>query len=93
KIHNDGSELRINLVADSLQKFRPETIVQQVPELQKILAMRNLLKDLKSNLLDNAALRRRLEKIAQDQTQLNLLQDALHKDAPIEGELVTKKGE
>lgn len=93
KIKNDGSEMKVSITADTLKKFQPESIVQEIPELQNLLAMRNLLKDLKANLLDNGALRRKLEKMVQDKAQLKLLQDELQKNAPIEGELLTNKGE
>ena len=49
KIKNDGSEMRVKLQVDSLNKFHPEQIVKAIPELQNLLAMRNLLKDLKYN--------------------------------------------
>ncbi|MCI0250009.1 type VI secretion system contractile sheath small subunit, partial [Cronobacter sakazakii] len=37
-----------------------------IPQLKAMLAMRNLLRDLKSNLLDNATFRRELETILKD---------------------------
>ncbi len=83
KIKNDSSEMRVKLEVDSLNKFHPEQIVKAIPELQNLLAMRNLLKDLKSNLLDNGALRRKLEQMVKDKTQLKLLQDDLHQQSPL----------
>jgi len=83
KVKNDGSEMRVKLQADSLNKFHPEQIVKAIPELQNLLAMRNLLKDLRSNLLDNGLLRRKLEKMVQDKTQLKLLQDELQQQSPL----------
>jgi type VI secretion system protein ImpB len=83
KVKNDGSEMRIKLQADSLSKFHPEQIVKVIPELQNLLAMRNLLKDLKSNLLDNGVLRRKLEQIVQDKAQLKLLQNELQQQSPL----------
>ena len=91
KIKNDDSEMKINLTADSLHKFHPEAIVQEIPELRNLLAMRNLLKDLKSNLLDNGTLRRRLEQIIQNKTTMKTLQEQLHKNAPLEGEIIFKE--
>ncbi len=46
--------------------------------------MRNLLKDLKSNLLDNGKFRRELEKIVQNQPELEGLKAELDKLAPKE---------
>jgi type VI secretion system protein ImpB len=87
KIKNDGSEMRVGLKIDSLKKLHPEAIVEQIPELQNLLAMRNLLKDLKANLLDNGALRRRLEQIVKNKAQFKMLRDELHKQAPLDGEI------
>jgi type VI secretion system protein ImpB len=44
-----------------------------------MLAARNLLKDLKSNLLDNREFRKRLEDIIKDPTAMKSLQDELKK--------------
>ncbi|SAK55629.1 type VI secretion protein [Caballeronia hypogeia] len=60
---NDGSELPVNLSFRAMKDFEPEQVARQIPELQALLAVRNLLRDLKSNLLDNGAFRREFEKI------------------------------
>jgi type VI secretion system protein ImpB len=44
--------------------------------------MRNLLKDLKSNLLDNGTFRKELEKIIKNQPELEDLRSELEKLAP-----------
>ncbi len=62
-IKNDGTEIKANLKFNSYKDFHPENIAEQIPELKNLLAMRNLLKDLKSNVLDNTAFRKELEKI------------------------------
>lgn len=62
----DGSELPVNLSFRSMKDFEPEQVARQIPELQAMLAMRNLLRDLKSNLLDNGTFRREFEKILKD---------------------------
>ncbi|CAB3793423.1 hypothetical protein LMG28688_03722 [Paraburkholderia caffeinitolerans] len=62
----DGTELPVNLSFRSMKDFEPEQVARQIPELQAQLAMRNLLRDLKSNLLDNGAFRREFEKILKD---------------------------
>jgi type VI secretion system protein ImpB len=63
----DGSELPVSLSFQSMKDFEPERVARQIPELQALLAMRNLLRDLKSNLLDNGTFRREFEKILKDQ--------------------------
>ena len=62
----DGSELPVNLSFRALKDFEPEQVARQLPELQALLAMRNLLRDLKSNLLDNGTFRREFEKVLKD---------------------------
>ncbi|EIR79976.1 hypothetical protein YPPY32_2003, partial [Yersinia pestis PY-32] len=49
-----------------MKDFEPESVARQIPQLRALLAMRNLLRDLKSNLLDNATFRRELENILKD---------------------------
>jgi type VI secretion system protein ImpB len=63
---DDGSDLPVNLSFRSLKDFEPEQVARQIPELQALLAMRNLLRDLKSNLLDNSTFRREFEKVLKD---------------------------
>jgi type VI secretion system protein ImpB len=62
----DGSELPVDLEFHSMDDFKPEVVAGKVPELRALMAARNLLRDLKSNLLDNAMFRRELEKILKD---------------------------
>jgi len=83
KITNDGSELRINIKFNNFKSFHPEQVARQVPELAGLLAMRNLLKDLKSNLLDNTAFRKELEGIVKSQPELASLRKELEGIAPI----------
>ena len=83
KITNDGSELRINIKFNNFKSFHPEQVARQVPELAGLLAMRNLLKDLKSNLLDNTAFRKELEGIVKNQPELASLRKELEGIAPI----------
>jgi type VI secretion system protein ImpB len=45
-----------------MKDFTPEQVAQ-IPQLKAMLAMRNLLRDLKANLLDNQTFRKELEKI------------------------------
>ncbi|MCX8641265.1 MULTISPECIES: type VI secretion system contractile sheath small subunit [unclassified Gilliamella] len=64
---DDGSDISINLAFESMNDFSPEQIAKKIPQLRSLLAMRNLLRDLKSNLLDNATFRYELEKIVKDE--------------------------
>ena len=62
----DGSEENVSLSFNEMKDFEPEQVVRQIPQLKAMLAMRNLLRDLKANLLDNQAFRKELEKILID---------------------------
>jgi type VI secretion system protein ImpB len=79
QLAKDGSEISVDLAFKSLKDFRPDSVAQQVPELHSLMAMRNLLKDLKSNLVDNSKVRKELEKIVGDQPQLEGLKQQLEK--------------
>lgn len=62
----DDTELPIMLDFKTMDDFKPDVVASKVPELRALMAARNLLRDLKSNLLDNATFRRELEKILKD---------------------------
>jgi type VI secretion system protein ImpB len=47
----------------SMKDFEPENVAAQIPQLRRLMAMRNLLRDLKSNLVDNSAFQIELERI------------------------------
>ena len=48
----DGSEENVSLSFTQMKDFEPEQVARQIPQLKAMLAMRNLLRDLKANLLD-----------------------------------------
>jgi len=62
----DGSEEDISLTFKDMKDFEPEQVARQIPRLKAMLAMRNLLRDLKSNILDNSSFRKALEEILRD---------------------------
>ena len=64
---DDGSDVNVDLSFESMNDFSPEQVAKKIPQLRSLLAMRNLLRDLKSNLLDNATFRYELEKIVKDE--------------------------
>ncbi|NIY49905.1 type VI secretion system contractile sheath small subunit [Cedecea colo] len=63
---DDGSEDNVRLSFRDMKDFEPEAVARQIPQLKAMLAMRNLLRDLKSNLLDNVTFRKELENILKD---------------------------
>jgi len=79
---NDGTEENIRLQFQEMKDFEPEQVARQIPQLRAMLAMRNLLRDLKSNLLDNVTFRKELEKILKDPTLSDELRNELNALAP-----------
>ena len=77
RIKDDGGEIAINLTATNFRSFEPEHVVSQIPELRELLSMRNLLKDLKSNLLDNSSFRKEVERILNSQPDMDSLKTEL----------------
>ncbi|WP_213133220.1 type VI secretion system contractile sheath small subunit [Citrobacter sp. FP75] len=73
----DGRNEEINLTFKNIRDFEPEQVARNIPQLRILLAMRNLLRDLKSNLLDNAAFRRELETVLKDPALSQELRDEL----------------
>ncbi len=65
-LNDDGTELPVDLDFKEMKDFNPERVAERVPELRALMSARNLLRDLKSNLLDNTTFRRELEKILID---------------------------
>lgn len=82
KISGEGS-IGVDLTFDSFKSFDPEQVASQIPQLNNMMAMRNLLKDLKSNLLDNSSLRKELERVLQNKPELEELKAKLNDIAPI----------
>lgn len=78
----DGAEENIQLRFVDMKDFEPEQVARQIPQLRAMLAMRNLLRDLKSNLLNNATFRKELEKILKDPALTQELRDEMSALAP-----------
>jgi len=81
KITGQG-DMKVDLGIKNMDSFKPENIAKNVPALSRLLAARNLLKDLKSNLLDNREFRKRLEEIIKDPDAMKSLQEELKKIVP-----------
>jgi type VI secretion system protein ImpB len=75
-------DLKVDLDVKGMDSFKPENVAKSIPELSKLMAARNLLKDLKSNLLDNRTFRARLEEIIKDPKTAKALQEELKKIVP-----------
>ena len=82
KLKEDGSQMAVDLKIKSMKSFDPAEIVKQVPELSKLMAARNLIKDLGSNLLDNREFRKRMEGILADKSAMEEILAELDKAVP-----------
>lgn len=78
KLNANEDPLPVNLHFTQYADFHPEHIVMQIPELRKLVAMRNLLKELKANIIDNKTLKTELENIIHNQTTLKKMQEELN---------------
>lgn len=78
----DAGDTSVELNFQSMKDFEPEQVARQIPQLRALLAMRNLLRDLKSNLLDNATFRQELERILKDDALSDELRAELAALAP-----------
>jgi type VI secretion system protein ImpB len=83
KINPEGGDIKLDLKFKNMKSFDPIEIVKQVPQLSKLLAARNLVKDLKSNLMDNKEFRRKLEGIMADKGAMDSLVAELDKIVPM----------
>jgi type VI secretion system protein ImpB len=83
KINPGGGDMKVDLKFKNIKDFNPLEIVKQVPQLSKLLAARNLVKDLKSNLMDNKEFRKKLEGIMADKTAMDSLVAELDKIVPM----------
>ena len=83
KISKEGGDLKVDIDIKNMKSFRPEEVAKQVPEIANLMAARNLIRDLGSNLLDNREFRKRMEGVLKDKTAMESLLSELDKVAPM----------
>lgn len=66
RITEGGGELAVTLKFKNIKDFSPEGIVEQVPELKKLLELRVALNALKGPLQNKAAFRRKIQDLLTD---------------------------
>lgn len=84
KLTGEG-DMKVELEFDNLDDFEPGQVARQVPELSRLLAARNLLKDLRNRLISMREFREELEEIITDDELREELLGELNKVVP-EGE-------
>lgn len=76
KLAADGGELPVQLSMQSIKDFDPEAVARQIPELNKLLELREALTALKGPLGNVPAFRRGLQNLVQDEaTRAKLLKE------------------
>lgn len=61
------AQMALNLKFDSLKDFDPDQIISQVPELQKLMELREALKALKSPLSNVPEFRKKVQSLVKDE--------------------------
>ena len=64
------AEMKVSLKFDNMKSFNPDVVAKQIPELDKMLAARNLLQDLRNRVISLGDFRRQLETIIKDKDAL-----------------------
>ena len=65
-VDEEGAEMPVEIKFKDLESFHPEAVARQVKELNGILAVRNLLSELKAHVITNRQFRRALEEIVKE---------------------------
>lgn len=65
----EGAQMAVNLKFSTLKDFDPEAVVRQVPELNKLMELRDALTALKGPLGNVPAFRKKIEAILSDEEQ------------------------
>ena len=78
----EGDELPVNLNIGGMKDFTPAEIAKQVPEMKKLLELREALVGLKSPLGNSVAFRKKLEELLKDPAQ----REKLMKELGVEGQ-------
>lgn len=78
----EGEEMPVNINIGSMKDFTPAEVAKQVPEMKKLLDLREALVGLKSPLGNSVAFRKKLEELLKDPAQ----RAKLMKELGVEGE-------
>jgi type VI secretion system protein ImpB len=81
----EGSELKVNLNFASMDDFGPEGVLAQVPELRKLMQLRDALTALKGPLGNAQGFRKRIKDILDDETSRAQLLSELNLDGKDKG--------
>jgi len=79
----EDDEIRVQFDVDSLKAMAPDEVVKRIPELNKLMEVRELLTELKARVITNRKFRLALEKIVKDEGQLESIMQELDRVAPL----------
>jgi type VI secretion system protein ImpB len=82
--NDPDAQLTATLKFDSMRDFSPDAVAQQVPELRKLVELRDALTALKGPLGNMPAFRKALSEIVEDPARRALLEQQLKKKADVE---------
>jgi type VI secretion system protein ImpB len=82
----ENEEMPVNLRFDTLKDFEPQAIAKQVPELAKMLELREALTALKGPLANVPAFRKKIEELLKDNAQRDRILKELGLDQAPKGE-------
>lgn len=82
----EGEEMPVNLKFQTLKDFEPESIVKQVPELNKLLELRQALTSLKGPLGNMPEFRKKIQQLVSDKEAREKLLKELEAKKAAEGE-------
>lgn len=78
KMTSDGSDMMdVTLKFEEMSDFEPDSIVQQIPELKKLLELREQLMALRSKVANEPKFRRRIQELLTDDSQRSRFMDEL----------------
>jgi type VI secretion system protein ImpB len=66
KLRGGEEQVHVDLKFESMKSFKPEEVAKQVPAVSRLLAMRNLLQDLRNRVVSTSDFRKQLEAIVKD---------------------------
>jgi type VI secretion system protein ImpB len=75
-----GAEMKVSLKFESLKDFAPDSIARQVPDLNRLLQLRDALVSLKGPLGNVPAFRKRIQGLLDDDASKKQLLDEILKD-------------
>src|SRR3984957_2383751 len=85
KLTNDDTKIGAELKFSTMEDFEPQNVAEQVEPLRKLIELRRKLANLRSSLYGNDKLEKMLQKILNDEEELNKLRGEVGLPEPVGG--------